>query len=174
MKHTHKSSTIITLVAMAAAFITSGGTLQAREPTPQPSPTNAEQAAHDARIAWWREARFGMFIHWGLYAVPAGEWQGKPVPAYGEWIMSRAKIPAADYAKFAGQFNPTQFDAEAWAQLAQDAGMKYLTITAKHHDGFAMFGSKVSNYNIVDATPWKHGTSEGATCLARTAQPSAT
>ncbi len=115
----------------------------------------AAAAAHDARIGWWREARFGMFIHWGLYAVPAGEWQGKPVPGIGEWIMNRAKIPVKDYEKFAGEFNPTKFDAEAWAQLAQDAGMKYLTITSKHHDGFAMFGSKVSPYNIVDATPWK-------------------
>ncbi len=111
--------------------------------------------AHNARIAWWREARFGMFIHWGLYSVPAGEWQGKPVPGIGEWIMNKAKIPVTEYEKFAAQFNPIKFDADAWAQLAQDAGMKYLVITSKHHDGFAMFGSKVTPYNIVDATPFK-------------------
>jgi len=111
-------------------------------------------AQRDARIAWWREGRFGMFIHWGLYAVPAGEWKGRPVAGIGEWIMNKAKIPVKEYEQFAPQFNPTKFDAEAWAQLAQDAGMKYLTITSKHHDGFAMFGSKVSKYNIVDATPF--------------------
>ncbi len=111
--------------------------------------------ARDTRIAWWREARFGMFIHWGIYSVPAGEWQGKPVSGIGEWIMNRAKIPVKEYEKFATQFNPIKFDAEAWAQLAKDAGMKYLVITSKHHDGFAMFGSKVSPYNIVDATPFK-------------------
>jgi alpha-L-fucosidase len=117
--------------------------------------TGNANADRDARIAWWREGRFGMFIHWGLYAVPAGEWNGKSIDGIGEWIMNRAKIPVKDYEKLAGQFNPTRFDAEAWAQLAQDAGMKYLTITSKHHDGFAMFGSKVSGYNIVDATPFK-------------------
>ena len=88
-----------------------------------PPPASAAEekkpdAERDARIGWWREARFGMFIHWGLYAVPAGEWKGKPVAGIGEWIMNRAKIPVKDYEKFAGQFNPTKFDAEAWAQLA--------------------------------------------------------
>ena len=122
---------------------------------PAPDRDAKAQAAHDARMEWWREGRFGMFIHWGLYAVPAGEWNGKPVKGIGEWIMNVAKIPVKDYEKLAAQFNPTKFDAEAWAQLAEDAGMKYLTITSKHHDGFAMFGSKVSPYNIVDATPYK-------------------
>lgn len=106
-------------------------------------------------MKWFREARFGMFIHWGLYAVPAGEWNGKPVEGIGEWIMNRAKIPVADYAALAPRFNPTRFDAEQWAQLAQDAGMKYLVITAKHHDGFAMFPSKASEFNINSATPFK-------------------
>ncbi len=107
------------------------------------------------RIDWWREARFGMFIHWGLYAVAAGEWQGKRIPVIGEWIMHVAKIPFADYAKLAQQFNPAAFDADRVARLARDAGMKYLVITAKHHDGFAMFKSG-NPYNIVDATPYKH------------------
>ena len=95
-----------------------------------------------------------MFIHWGLYAVPAGVYEGKDVPGIGEWIMNHAKIPVKEYEKYAQQFDPEKFDADAWAQLAQDAGMKYLAITSKHHDGFAMFGSKVSPYNIVDATPF--------------------
>jgi len=124
--------------------------------TPKPEEqTSKNPTDRDSRMAWWREGRFGMFIHWGLYAVPAGEWKGEKISGIGEWIMNRAKIPVKDYEQFAGQFNPTQFDAEAWAQLAQDAGMKYLTITAKHHDGFAMYDSKVSKYNIVEATPWK-------------------
>jgi len=113
------------------------------------------KAQRDRRMKWFREARFGMFIHWGLYAVPAGEWNGQPIGGIGEWIMNRAKIPVADYAALAPRFNPTRFDAEQWAQLAQDAGMKYLVITAKHHEGFAMFPSRASTFNISDATPFK-------------------
>jgi alpha-L-fucosidase len=107
------------------------------------------------RMKWWNEARFGMFIHWGIYSVPAGEWNGKNVPGLGEWIMNMAKIPVADYAKFAGQFNPVNYNANAWVKLAKEAGMKYIVITTKHHDGFAMFKSDASNFNIVDATPFK-------------------
>jgi len=95
-----------------------------------------------------------MFIHWGLYAVPAGVWKGEQIGGIGEWIMHRARIPVAEYEQLAAQFNPVQFDAEAWVSLAKEAGMKYLVITAKHHDGFAMFGSQVNGYNIVDATPF--------------------
>jgi alpha-L-fucosidase len=111
--------------------------------------------SQDAKMKWFREAKFGLFIHWGLYAIPAGEWKGQAIPGIGEWIMNRAKIPVKEYEQLATRFNPTQFDAEAWVQMAQDAGMKYIVITSKHHDGFAMFGSKVSPYNIVDATPFK-------------------
>jgi len=120
--------------------------------TGQAAPETAEQTA---RMKWFREAKFGLFIHWGLYAVPAGEWKGKPIAGIGEWIMNRAKIPAKEYEQLATQFNPVKFDAEAWVQMAIDAGMKYIVITSKHHDGFAMYGSKVSQYNIVDATPFK-------------------
>ena len=114
-----------------------------------------QEAARARRLKWWREARFGMFIHWGLYAVPAGEWKGKLVPGIGEWIMNRAKIPVAEYEQLAKQFNPVEFDADAWVRLARDAGMKYIVITSKHHDGFAMYHSKVSKFNIVDATPFR-------------------
>ena len=110
---------------------------------------------NDPRVAWFREAKFGMFIHWGLYSIPGGVWKGQPVKGLGEWIMRKASIPLPEYAKLADQFNPANFDADAWAQLAQDAGMKYIVITSKHHDGFAMFHSKVSDYNVYDATPWK-------------------
>ncbi len=112
---------------------------------------------HDARMKWWREARFGMFIHWGVYAVPAGVWNGANVTNSGaEWIMNRGRIPVADYQKFPAQFNPTNFNAEAWVKLAKQAGMKYIVITAKHHDGFAMYHSKADPFNIYDATPFKH------------------
>ena len=120
-------------------------------PLPPPLPAPASQ---DAKMAWFRQAKFGLFIHWGLYCIPAGEWQGKPVPGIGEWIMNRAQIPVKEYGQLAKQFDPVQFNAEAWVQMAQDAGMKYIVITAKHHDGFAMYHSLVSPYNIYDATPF--------------------
>lgn len=101
------------------------------------------------------DIKFGMFIHWGLYSVPAGEWKGEYVRGIGEWIMFRKRIPVAEYEQLARQFNPVKFNGGAWAQVARDAGMRYLVITSKHHDGFAMFGSKASPYNIVDATPFK-------------------
>jgi len=97
-----------------------------------------------------------MFIHWGIYSVPAGQWNGAPVNGLGEWIMFRARIPVHDYEKLATQFNPVKFNADEWVAIAKNAGMKYITITSKHHDGFAMYGSKVSKYNIVDATPYHH------------------
>jgi alpha-L-fucosidase len=111
-------------------------------------------AQRDARMQWWREARFGMFIHWGLYSIPAGTWDGKQIPSIGEWIMNQASIPVADYKALAPKFNPTGFNAHDIVALAKSAGMKYIVITAKHHDGFAMFDSKVDPFNIVAATPF--------------------
>ena len=111
-------------------------------------------AQRDARMQWWREARFGMFIHWGLYSIPAGTWNGKRIPGVGEWIMNTASIPVADYKALAPQFNPTAFNAHDIVALAKSAGMKYIIITAKHHDGFAMFASKANSFNIADATPF--------------------
>jgi alpha-L-fucosidase len=102
-----------------------------------------------------KEAKFGLFIHWGLYAIPAGYWKGERSPGIGEWVMHRMKIPVTEYEQLTKQFNPVKFDADAWAQLAADAGMKYVVITSKHHDGFALFKSAVSSYNMVDATPFK-------------------
>ena len=107
------------------------------------------------RMRWWREARFGMFIHWGVYSVPAGVWKGRKVPLPGEWIMNRALIPKREYKKLAPQFNPTKFNASEWARLAKSAGMKYMVITSKHHDGFCMFNSKLTDWDIIDATPFK-------------------
>src|SRR6185295_6648713 len=117
--------------------------------------TAADEAARAKRLEWWRDARFGMFIHWGLYAVPEGQWKGQPIAGLGEWIMNRAKIPVAEYELLTKKFNPVKFDADEIVRIAKDAGMKYITITAKHHDGFAMFKSAASKYNIVDATPFR-------------------
>jgi alpha-L-fucosidase len=113
-------------------------------------------ASHEQRMQWWRAARFGMFIHWGVYSVPAGIWDGTNVARSGaEWIMNRGRISMADYEKLPAQFDPTNFNARAWVKIAKDAGMKYIVITAKHHDGFAMFHSQASAFNIYDATPFK-------------------
>ena len=106
------------------------------------------------RTLWWREGKFGMFIHWGVYAVPAGVYKGKKIGGIGEWIMHKAKIPIPEYEKFTRQFNPTKFDADEWVRLAKQAGMTYVVITSKHHDGFCMFDSEVSEYDIIDATPF--------------------
>src|ERR1700677_2548243 len=123
---------------------------------PVPSIQDTETPAQkDARMQWWREARFGMFIHWGIYSIPAGTWDGKQIPGGGEWIMNNASIPVADYKALASQFNPTSFSAHDIVALAKSAGMKYIVITAKHHDGFAMFDSKANSFNIVAATPFK-------------------
>jgi alpha-L-fucosidase len=113
------------------------------------------EARTDPRLQWFRDAKFGLFIHWGLYAVPAGEWKGQPIAGIGEWIMKRATIPVAEYEQLAKQFNPVKFNAAEWVAMAKAAGQKYIVITSKHHDGFAMYHSKVSAYNIVDATPFK-------------------
>jgi alpha-L-fucosidase len=120
---------------------------------------SASPAAEDPKVTAaalknFDEIKFGMFIHWGLYAIPAGQWKGKYVRGIGEWIMNREKIPIAEYEQLARQFNPVNFNGDDWAQLARQAGMRYLVITSKHHDGFAMYDSKVSKYDIVDATPY--------------------
>ncbi len=105
----------------------------------QPTPANLEARR------WFQEARFGMFIHWGVYSVLEN----------GEWVMNNTKMPVAEYEKLAPQFNPTEFNAAEWVALAKAAGMKYITITSKHHDGFAMFQTAQTPWNIADATPYK-------------------
>ena len=99
---------------------------------------NESKQDFDQRMEWWREARFGMFIHWGVYAVPAGVHNGSEIEGVGEWIQRFAEIPISEYEKYAKQFNPIKYDAEQWAKLMKKAGMKYVVITSKHHDGFAM------------------------------------
>lgn len=104
-------------------------------------------------MRWWREAKFGLFLHWGVYAVPAGVWGGRT--DYGEWVMHAAKIPVAEYRALARRFNPVKYDPARWARLAREAGMRYIVITAKHHDGFALFPSEVTDWDVADATPYK-------------------
>ena len=139
------------LAGFLGAVISMPMRVPAADTPSEPPPADAARAQ---RLAWFHEAKFGLFIHWGLYAIPAGEWKGRPVAGIGEWIMNRAQIPVREYEQLAARFNPVQFDADAWVRLAQDAGMQYLVITAKHHDGFALFASKGSPYNVVDATPF--------------------
>jgi len=115
----------------------------------------SQDTSRDNRMKWWREARFGMFIHWGLYAVPAGEYNGQRSKRIGEWIMDWASIPRAEYEKFAPKFNPVRFDAREWVRIAKAAGMKYIVITSKHHDGFSLYDSRASSYDIVDSTPYR-------------------
>lgn len=107
------------------------------------------------RTAWFRDAKYGMLITWGIYALPAGEWNGIAYSGLGEWLMHSARIPVAEYARLAADFMPLKFDAEAWIRLAKTAGMKYVVVMAKHHDGFAMFHSRATAFNIVDATPFR-------------------
>lgn len=108
----------------------------------------------DDRKRWWRDAKFGLFVHWGLYAALAGSYKGVKTDNISEWIMHDLRIPPEEYGALAAQFNPRNFDADRLAGLARAAGMKYIVFTAKHHDGFAMYHSKASDYNIVDRTPW--------------------
>jgi len=140
-----KKVLIAVILAVLAISCTPGG---------EPEENLTQLSEQDQRMEWWREARFGLFIHWGLYAQPAGEWKGEEIPGISEWIMARAKIPVAEYEQLTTTFNPEKYDADEWVRLAKEAGMKYIVITSKHHDGFAMFHSKASKYNIVDATPF--------------------
>lgn len=114
----------------------------------------AQELSDEERIEWWSDARFGMFIHWGLYAQDGCFWNGQN--GRSEHMMRNLEIPISEYEKIATEFNPEKFNAEKWVQIAKDAGMKYMVITSKHHDGFAMFDSPSSDYDIVETTPWKH------------------
>ncbi len=142
----------IALLTLVLAGVHTGAAQTAANGQGPVRPYDAEQ---QKRMAWFRQAKLGMFIHWGLYSIPGGQWPGRSNTNNAEWIMLQENIPAAEYRKLASVFNPVKFDAKAWVALAKAAGMKYLVFTAKHHDGFAMYHSKVSRYNIVDATPFK-------------------
>lgn len=103
---------------------------------------------------WFKEAQYGMMVHWGLYSLLGGEWNGKRSSSYSEWIQSHQRIPNAEYEKLAKAFNPVFFNAEEWVKSAKEWGMKYIVVTSKHHDGFALFHSRADRFNVADATPF--------------------
>lgn len=140
------------LLAAGALLAGSFNIHAAESPDPYANETTEQR---DARMKWFREARFGMFIHWGVYAVPAGTYNGKEIGGIGEWIMNMGKIPMAEYQAYAKDFNPVKYNADEWVRLAKEAGMKYIVITSKHHDGFALFDSQVNDWDIAGATPYK-------------------
>jgi alpha-L-fucosidase len=140
---------IILILGLSASIFMNAGAVTSPDPY-----ANETKEERDARMGWWRDARFGLFIHWGVYAVPAGTYKGEQIDGIGEWIMLRGKIPVADYKAFANEFNPVKYDPQAWAKLAHEAGMRYIVITSKHHDGFALFPSAVSDWDVADATPY--------------------
>ncbi|HBQ64429.1 MAG TPA: alpha-L-fucosidase, partial [Clostridiales bacterium] len=107
----------------------------------------------DSAIKWWQEARFGLFVHWGIYSALEGIWEGKEVAGIGEWIQARNKIPLSVYREYAKELTLSRFDAEEWVSLAKDAGMGYIVLTAKHHDGFAMYDTDFGEYSIVQSGP---------------------
>lgn len=109
---------------------------------------------YQARMHWWKDAKYGMFVHWGLYSILGGEYKGRVTPKIAEWIQNTLKIPASEYKKLAAQFDPEEFNADEWVKVAKDAGMKYIVFTSKHHDGFAMFDSQASDFDIM-STPFK-------------------
>jgi alpha-L-fucosidase len=143
-----KRSLLITLIIIMTIV-----SFSCKQKSPKVFPAEMKEQV-DARMKWWHDARFGMFIHWGVYSVPAGVYKGQDIPGIGEWIMNTAKIPVEEYEIFAKEFNPVKFDAAEWVRIARDAGMKYIVITSKHHDGFSMWNSEVSKYDIVDFAPY--------------------
>jgi alpha-L-fucosidase len=156
-------------VVVAVQMFTPGATVFAAAPATndtfalpaQDSPEAAwwreSMKTHDERLAWWREARFGMFVHWGVYSSLGNEYKGRKGGGYAEHIQRVLQIPIAEYrTEVAGHFNPTNFNADEWVRTAKEAGMGYIVITAKHHDGFAMWPTKVNDYNVMEATPWHH------------------
>jgi alpha-L-fucosidase len=137
---------VFTLLLSVAFFAQAQEQQQARDYL------HESKAQYEARMKWWSEARFGMFIHWGLYSIPAGEWKG--TTNHAEWIRTTAQIPLEEYNKFVDQFNPVKFSATDWVRMAKNAGMKYVVITSKHHDGFCLFDSKFTDFDIM-STPFK-------------------
>jgi alpha-L-fucosidase len=167
MKNLIKSMTVA--VVLGIILSSCGGQQSAQseqkaDSTATPTPQTAmkdylkeTQEEKDARLKWWKDARFGMFIHWGLYAIPAGQHKDSILrqDQIGEWIMHSANIPIPEYEEYGKQFNPTKYDAKEWVRIAKDAGMKYIVITSKHHDGFSLWDSKVTEYDIMDFAPYK-------------------
>lgn len=155
---------------LAATAILATAMFPARSARAEVSPdpyANETKGQRDQRMQWWREAKFGMFIHWGVYAVPAGTYEGQQIKGIGEWIMLNGKIPAATYRQYGEKFTAAKYDPAAWAALARRAGMRYMVITSKHHDGFALFDSAVSDWDAVDASAAKRDLIQPLAAAAR-------
>lgn len=146
---------VLVTIGLVPALLVEAATDSSPSATPaNPAPLREDSSDDQPdRMGWWRDARFGMFIHWGVYAVPAGEWDGKTVGGASEWIMQTAKIPMSRYEPLAEQFNPVKYDPARWARIAKDAGCKYVVITSKHHDGFCLWDSKLTDWDIA-RTPY--------------------
>jgi len=151
-RHIQVAGTILLVIVVALAM---SGCGQDDSPWAGLSAKKKGPLTKDERMEWWRQGRFGMFIHWGPYAVPAGTYKGKRIGGIGEWIMQRAQIPVDEYEKYAQSFNPIGFNADEWVRIAKHAGMKYIVITSKHHDGFCLWDSKVTDYDIMDTSPFQ-------------------
>ncbi len=148
----------IAIVTVALVSVLASFSAALAQPPPEARPLAAAKETKEQflqRTAWFREAKFGMFIHWGVYAVPADSMTKDGKKGIGEWYFSNKQAQMADYEKFAAQFNPVKFDAAKWVKTAKDAGMKYIVITSKHHDGFCMFDTKLTDWCITKATPFK-------------------
>lgn len=117
--------------------------------------TEVIKLSDDERMEWWRDSKFGMFIHWGAYSIIGGERGTKIAGGGAEWAMDKLDYTIEDYEKFPKMFNPTMFDADAWVTMAKNAGMKYIVITSKHHEGFGLWDSEVSDYDVIDVSPFK-------------------
>jgi len=136
-------------IALLAALLTGTGLINAQSQINAQDPAPAKDVLSDAeRMAWWKQAKFGMFIHWGVYSKAGGEWNGET--HHHEWLQFTAKIPLAEYTEFAKTFDPKDFDPDQWVTIAKNAGMKYMVITSKHHDGVTMYDSQSSDHNVVD------------------------
>jgi alpha-L-fucosidase len=145
-------TTVFTIFYLTGIFL-----MSCKNQPEEGATTNDQALSSEQRLEWFREAKFGMFIHWGPYSLLAGEWNGRTIQVgrNAEWIMKFLTIPVNEYREIAHDMNPVKFNAHEWVKLAKATGMKYIVITAKHHDGFAMYKSEVSPYNIVDWTPFK-------------------
>ena len=145
---------IIKFFAIATLLFAALPSLTMAQSKDEPTKGTESVADRDARMKWWREGKFGMFVHWGVYSTTGGLYNGTKLPSSAEWMMCRGKIPIAEYEQYAANFNPTKFDADKFVGLAKQAGMTYLVITAKHHDGFAMFASQAGDWDVVDRSPF--------------------
>jgi alpha-L-fucosidase len=142
-----KNPTAVARFALALSLIAAAACQASDQGPPRP-----EQKPKDERIAWWREARFGLFVHWGLYAIPAGAWGERT--NHAEWIRTTAEIPLEEYGRLQGFFNPQAFDADQWVLAAKNAGMRYIVITSKHHDGFGLWDSQQTDWDVM-GTPFQ-------------------